>query len=93
MNPLHSERVTIWWTKSRLRIIKPHNFDKDCFVITAYSNRYADMIEGFLTCTTRVGLENVRFQQNSATPHTAKTSINALRWFPGWLIYRGSDIA
>lgn len=47
MNPLHSERVTIWCTKSRLRIIKPHNFDKDCFVITAYSNRYADMIEGF----------------------------------------------
>lgn len=92
--PLHSERVTVWCALSRLGIIGPHFFEEDGNVVTVNSNRYANMItEFFEPALQQRAFENVWFQQDGATAHTARIVMNILRqMFPGQLISRGGDI-
>lgn len=92
--PLHSERVTVWCALSRRGIIGPHFFEEDGNVVTVNSNRYADMISEFFgPALQQRAFENVWFQQDGATAHTARISMDILRqMFPGRLISRGGDI-
>ena len=86
--PLHSDRVTVWCAMSRVGIIGPYFFQENGRAVTVNSGRYVTMIEEFfLPALEEMDLDNVWFQQDGATAHTARVSMNVLRAaFPEWLI-------
>jgi len=46
--PLHSPRVMVWCTVSRLGVVGPFLFEEDGETVTVTSNRYCEMLENFL---------------------------------------------
>mgnify|MGYP003623301927 CR=1 FL=1 len=93
--PLHSPRVTVWCAMSRCYVIGPYFFEEDGVTVTVNSIRYTHMINTFLRPELQMlNLEqDVWFQQDGATAHTARISMNALRrLFPGHLISRLGDV-
>jgi len=93
--PLHSDRVTVWCALSRVGIIGPYFFQQqNGRAVTVNSDRYLTMIrEFFLPALQEMELDNVWFQQDGATAHTARTSMACLREaFPGRLISRYGDL-
>lgn len=93
--PLHPERVTVWCGITAERVIGPYFFeDAAGNTITVNGQRYREMLEDFF----KVGMEeqgpqNMWFQQDGATAHTARETIQILRrMFPGRLISRSGDV-
>lgn len=63
-------------------------FEENEQALSVASDRYVNMINKcFLPTLNRMGVENVWFQQDGATAHTARVSMTVL-WqnFPGHLI-------
>lgn len=92
--PLHSERVTVWCALSQVGIIGPWFFEENERAVSVTSNRYAHMIqEFFVPALNAMNLENVWFQQDGATAHTARASMAIVRQhFPGRLISMMGDL-
>ena len=94
--PLHSPQVVVWCAISAQAIIGPYFFEDDDGVsVTMNAERY-NMLETFLLPEMRRRNWNMAtawFQQDGATAHTARLSMNTLRAaFPGRLLSRFGDI-
>ena len=71
--PLHALRVTVWCALSRVSIIGPWFLEENEQAVSVTSDRYVNMInECFLPALNQMGVENVWFQQDGATAHTAR---------------------
>lgn len=78
--PLHCERVTVWCAFSKAGIIGPYFFEENNRAVTVNSERYTEMIrEFFLPKLEEMDLGDVWFQQDGATAHTARCSMELLR--------------
>ena len=77
--PLHPLRVTVWCGISADKIYGPYFFqDEDGNALTVNGERYRAMLENFLFPE----LDNTQemwFQQDGATSHTARETMNLLR--------------
>jgi hypothetical protein len=94
--PLHSSKVTIWWTISLFRILGPCFF-KDGLnsFVTVAGLRYVLMLESILApALARLPVkEETFFQQDGATCHTARASMTVVNsLFPNNAISRCGDI-
>lgn len=92
--PLHSPKVTVWCALSRLGVWGPYFFEENGQTVTVNSERYCFMLENFLRPKMEEnGVENVWFQQDGATAHTSRRSMDILReLFPGRLISLRGDV-
>jgi len=92
--PLHSPRVTVWCAVVDFGLIGPYFFEEDGATVTVTSDRYVEMLETFLRPKLDdVDTEDVWFQQDGATAHTARCSLRVLReMFPGRLISLKGDV-
>lgn len=80
--PLHGEKVTVWAALSVDGIVGPFFFeDNDGNVATVNKDRYLHILKSkFIPALRRrsVNMDDVWFQQDGATPHTAGDVINFL---------------
>lgn len=92
--PLHNDRVTVWCAVARVGIIGPYFFEEDGATVTVNSQRYTHMINNFLAPRLNaLQIDQVWFQQDGATSHTAQISLQVLRqMFPGRLISSRGDV-
>lgn len=92
--PLHSDKVTVWCAICAEYIIGPYFFEENNHAVTINSERYVNMIQQFFEPQLQqMHMRLVWFQQDGATAHTARYSMNVLREiFPGRLISRYGDI-
>jgi hypothetical protein len=96
--PLHSPRVTVWCAIAEFGVWGPYFFEEDGQVVTVTSARYCDMLETFLKpkleeLTQNHDNDNIWFQQDGATAHTSRRSMEILRqMFPGHLISLRGDV-
>jgi len=94
--PLHSDKVTVWCAISHYGIIGPYfHEDENGRATTVNSNRYVNMINNFLAgeLTKFPQNDNFWFQQDGATSHTARVSINAIQQiFGNRIISKNGDI-
>jgi len=95
--PLHSEKVTVWCGVASFGVIGPYFFEDEAGrAITVNSSRYTDMLRTFLEPELqRLGVEShtLWFQQDGATPNTARTAMRVLNeMFPGRVISRRGNI-
>jgi transposase len=96
--PLHTERVTVWCAIGNFGIIGPYFFENEHgATVTVNAERYIHMLNNFLRPQLRRrrlhNVEHVYFQQDGATPHTARVSMDVVRrMFPGRVISRFGDI-
>lgn len=73
--PLHSQKFTVWAALSSIGIIGPFFYEEDGETTTVTSQRYLTILKKkFLPELRRryIEMNNVWFQQDGATPHTAK---------------------
>ncbi|KAJ4428288.1 hypothetical protein ANN_24306 [Periplaneta americana] len=95
--PLHAQKVTVWCAVSSTGIIGPFFFENEAGnAVTVNSVRYVEMIQNFFTPQLAhfPVSENTLFQQNGATSHTARISMDAVNaLFPGRVISRKGDVA
>jgi hypothetical protein len=84
--PLHPLKIGVWVAMSRRRIIGPIFFHE-----TINAERYRRLlVDPFLNQLDDIELTNGYYQQDSATAHTARATINYLEeFFPGRLISSG----
>lgn len=97
VRPLHVPKVTVWCALSQTCIIGPYFFeDGHGIAVTVNSERYVEMITNFFSPELRrrrVPFRRVWFQQDGATAHTARATMNVIRpLFPGRLISRFGDV-
>lgn len=95
--PLHSSRVTVWCAVSEKGIIGPYFFESDeGSAVTVNAQRYVKMLEEYFLPELRrrrMEIRNIWFQQDGATAHTARISMDILRRaFPGRVISRFGDV-
>lgn len=95
--PLHSPKVTVWCAVTGTVIIGPYFFlDDEGNTVTVNSERYRQLITEFFLPELRkkrVPIQRVWFQQDGATAHTARSSMEAIQSaFPGRVISRFGDI-
>lgn len=96
--PLHSPKVTVWCAIFAYGVWGPYFFEEDGTTVTVTSNRYCEMLEHFLRPKLNdffheYGQQNVWFQQDGATAHTARHSLGILReMFPGHIVSLRGDI-
>jgi len=79
--PLHSQKVTVWCAVSASGIIGPYFFEIEAGnAVTVNADRYVEMLQNFFTPQlARFPVnENTLFQQDGATSHTARMSMNAV---------------
>ncbi|XP_075215399.1 uncharacterized protein LOC142321286 [Lycorma delicatula] len=91
--PLHSQHVTVWCAVADFGIIGPYFFDEEGRTVTVTSQRYVHVLNNFLKPKpNEIGNPVVWYQQDGATAHTERQSMEVLRqMFPGRLIsLRGS---
>jgi hypothetical protein len=91
--PLHSEKITVWRGVTFFGVIGPYFFEDEAGrAVTVNSSRFTEMLCTFLEPELqRLGVEThtLWFQQDGATPHTARTAIRVLNeMFPGRVISR-----
>ena len=95
-NPLHSQKVTVWCAVSVFGVIGPYFFEEDGETVTVTSERYIQMLRQFLQRELRrrhMEARQIWFQQDGATAHTARNSMQVLReMFPQHVISRFGDI-
>ena len=86
--PLHSPRVTTWCAISSHGIIGPYFYEEGEMTVTVTADRYIDMLQNFLRPNLNdLNLDHVWFQQDGATAHTARRSMDVVRQiFPGKVI-------
>jgi len=94
--PLHSPKVTVWCAISASGIIGPYFFENETGnAVTVNADRYVEMLQNFFTpqlARFHVN-ENTLFQQDGATSHTARMSMNAVKaLFPKRVVSRNGDI-
>jgi len=93
---LHPLKTTVWCGIHAGNIIGPYFFENDQGVaVTVTAERYQDMIRHFLVPEMEEqGLQDMWFQQDGATAHTARSTIQLLNdVFPRRLISRNGDLA
>ena len=93
--PLHSLKVTVWCAVDKVGIIGPYFFEENGITTTVNSARYIDMINNFLEPELRSQRinQNVWFQQDGATAHTARAAMAFVRaMFPDHLISWCDDV-
>uniref|UniRef100_A0A8C5MM42 DUF4817 domain-containing protein n=1 Tax=Leptobrachium leishanense TaxID=445787 RepID=A0A8C5MM42_9ANUR len=94
---LHSSKVTVWCAMSSLGIIGPYFFENDREqAVTVNAQRYSEMLHSFVIPQLRQhGMNNeTLFQQDGATSHTARVSMNVLNnVFPNRVISRNGAIS
>lgn len=94
--PLHSPKVTVWCAVAKFGVIGPYFFEENGVTVTVTSQRYVHMLNTFLRPDLQrrgFNMNNVYFQQDGATAHTARTSMEVLRnMFPGKLISRFGNV-
>lgn len=95
--PLHSPKVTVWCAVSSIFVIGPYFFEDDNgTTVTVTSERYRQMFTEFFLPELRrkrIPIRQVWFQQDGATAHTARNSMEAIRAvFRGRIISRFGDI-
>jgi len=94
--PLHSQKVTVWCVMSALGIIGPYFFENEAGnAVPVNADRYVEMLQNFFTPQlARFPVnENMLFQQDGATSHTARMSLNAVNaLFLNRVISRNGDI-
>lgn len=94
-SPLHPLKVTVWCAIWSGGIIGPYFFENENGVtVTVNGERYRDMIENFLTPQLHaLGLINMWYQQDGATSHTARITMELLRdLFPQQVISKNGDV-
>jgi hypothetical protein len=96
--PLHSEKVTLWCGVSAFGILGPYFFeDANGQSVRVTSDRYLVMLQEFLheeLCQWCVDTHLVWFQQDGATTHTARISMQTVgEMFPKHVMSRFGDIA
>jgi hypothetical protein len=89
--PSHSKKVTVWCGVASSGVIGPCFFEDEAGrAVTVNSSRYTEMLRTFLEPDLhRLGVEThtLWFQQDGATPQTARTAIRVLNeMFPGRMI-------
>ena len=91
--PLHSPKVTVWCGITSSRVLGPYFFEDDTgSAVTVTKERYVEMLEHFFPEDSHEICSETFFQQDGATPHTAKLSMDWLRErFPERLISSKSD--
>jgi hypothetical protein len=92
--PLHDKRVTVWCGICSDCIIGPFFFEGSRGeAISVNGDRYRNMINTFLRSEIENnGLEEHWFQQDGATTHTARLTIDLLnQMFPGRLVSKNGD--
>jgi hypothetical protein len=93
--PLHSSKVTVWYTISSFGIISPYFFeDERENDVTVTGPYYVHMLENFLghELARHPVTEETFFQQDGAASHTARDSMSAVRnLFPNHVISRYGD--
>ena len=79
--PLHPQKVTVWCGLWSGGIIGPYFFENaNGNTITVNGNRYREMIRSFLWREIDdLGVENMWFQQDGATCHTARETMDLLK--------------
>ncbi|CAI6356266.1 unnamed protein product [Macrosiphum euphorbiae] len=94
--PLHSLKVTVWCGISKMGIIGPYFFEEEGTAVTVTSVRYVEMLNNFLRPELerrQVDMREIWFQQDGATAHTARASMEVVRqMFPGHVISRYGDV-
>ena len=92
--PLHCQCVTVWCAISSIGIIGPFFFKENERAVTVNAARYRKMIEEFfLPHLEEIDVGDVWFQQDGATAHTARASMELLReHFPSRLISLRGDL-
>ena len=96
--PLHSEKVIVWCGVASFGVIGPWYFfeDETGRAVMVNSARYTEMLRTFLEPELqRLGVEtqNLWFQQDGATDHTAKPAMRILNeMFPARVISRRDNI-
>lgn len=92
--PLYDQKLTVWCGMCADMVIGPYFFeDDDGKTTTVNGERYRAMIKDIvMPIVRRNGLVNYWFQQDGATCHTARATINFLRpLFPGRLVSKNGD--
>ena len=79
--PLHPEKLTVWCGLWAGGIIGPYFFrDDDGRNVTVSGDRYREMLRNFLLPELQnINIEDMWFQQDGATCHTARETINLLK--------------
>jgi hypothetical protein len=81
--PLHSEKVTVWCGVACFGLISPYFLEDNAgAAVTGTSDRYVEMLHSFPEAELRrrrIDLQNIWFQQDRATAHTARVSMNVVR--------------
>ncbi|CAB3238242.1 unnamed protein product [Arctia plantaginis] len=93
--PLHPLKVTAWCAVHAGGVIGPFFFENAAGQTTTVDGaRYRAMLtEFFLLQLNELGLEDMWFQQDGATAHTARATTDILKTaFPGRLISRFGDL-
>jgi hypothetical protein len=95
--PLHSPKVTVWCVIGKCGIIGPFFFEENGITVTVTSARYIGMLNHFLIPELqrrRINLRYLWFQQDGATAHTARASMDVLQaMFPKHVISRFGDVS
>ena len=94
-HPLHSAKLTVWCEVSSHGIIGPYFFEnEEGRTVTVKGEQYKVMLETLLCNKLHPCQQDLLwFQQDGATAHTAKISMQVLRTvFPGRLISCFRDI-
>ena len=85
--PLHTAKVSVWCSISKVGIIGPYFLKKGLYV---------EMLRNFLRPqlrSLRVNMEEMWFQQDGATAHTARASMTVVRqMFPQNVVLRFGDV-
>lgn len=92
--PLHSKRVTVWCAVGNCGIWGPYFFEENGQTTTVTSDRYTEMLRTFVKPKTDTVTDHqIIFQQDGATSHTARQSMEVLKeMFPGCLISIRRDV-
>lgn len=94
-SPLYPEKVTVWCGFWAQGVIGPYFFeDDDGNRVTVNGERYRNMLVEYLWPELRNGdINNVFFQQDGATCHTSRETIDLLQQhFPGRVISRNANV-
>lgn len=93
--PMHPQKATVWCGFHAGGVIGPYFFENAAGnAVTVNGESYREMITNFLWHELDgIDLENVWFQQDGATCHTANDTMVLLRdKFPGRIISRNGDV-